>query len=136
MRSYARVIAAADRARAEAGCRRRIDELRKRLKLHDSWLAHVCSAKPMPPPSVRPEALAEWETCLKRRGEATDVFFADTSSLRYLPPVYYHLARAQEAVGAAAGARASYESFLKIRGAPSRPTRSRRTPASGSKSGS
>ena len=63
-----------------------------------------------------PQALAEWETCLKRRGEATDAFFADTSSIRYLPPLYYNLARAQEAIGAVAGARASFDSFLKIRG--------------------
>ena len=62
-----------------------------------------------------PEASSEWEQAVKRRGEATDVFFADTSSLRYLPPVYYWLGRAQEAAGAAPAAKASYERFLSLR---------------------
>ena len=59
----------------------------------------------------------------ERRGEATDVFIDDTASLRYLPPVYYHLGRAQEAVSGSvtAGARASYESFLKARDAADPP---------------
>ena len=49
------------------------------------------------------------------------VIIADTSSLRYLPSVYYDLGRAQEAVGSTAGARASFDSFLKIRGAAQPP---------------
>jgi tetratricopeptide (TPR) repeat protein len=115
MRSYARVIAA-QIAIGRGRVPEAIDELRKALTLHDSWLAHVLLAEAYTVAKRPPEALAEWETCLKRRGEATDAFFADTSSIRYLPPLYYNLARAQEAIGAAAGARASFDSFLKIRG--------------------
>ena len=61
-----------------------------------------------------PEAMAELEICLKRRGEVTDVFFYDTPSLRYLPPAYYWLARAQQALGVA-DAQANYERFLALR---------------------
>ena len=46
------------------------------------------------------EALAELEQCVKRRGEATDAFFSDMPTLRYLPTAYYYLARAQEGLGA------------------------------------
>jgi hypothetical protein len=53
--------------------------------------------------------------CLKRRGEATDAFFADTSSLRYLPPVFYWLGRVQDALGAGPAARASYDRFVELR---------------------
>jgi tetratricopeptide (TPR) repeat protein len=61
------------------------------------------------------EALAEFDTCVTRKGETTDVFFTDTPSLRYMPQAYYWLARAQEGVGADA-ARKSYQAFLAWRG--------------------
>ena len=49
------------------------------------------------------------------------MFFADTSTLRYLSPVYYWLARSQEAVGTTEGARRNYREFLKLRAAASPP---------------
>ena len=61
------------------------------------------------------EALAEFERCLKRRGEASDAFIDDMPTLRYLPPAYYWLARAQESVGSAVEARKNYEQFLTLR---------------------
>jgi hypothetical protein len=61
------------------------------------------------------EAADEWGLCVKRRGEANDVFFADTSTLRYLPPVYYWLGRAQERLGSTDAARRNYDEFLKLR---------------------
>ena len=44
------------------------------------------------------------------------MFLADTSSMRYLPPVYYWLGRAQEAAAAKDAAAASYAEYLKMRG--------------------
>jgi hypothetical protein len=55
------------------------------------------------------EALAELEICRKRRGEAADLFSADMTTLRYLPPLYYWLGRAQEGLGTKDGARASFQ---------------------------
>ena len=43
------------------------------------------------------------------------MFFADTSTLRYLPPVYCWLGQAQEALGVAGEARKNYEQYLKLR---------------------
>ena len=57
----------------------------------------------------------ELEVCFGRRGETTDVFFADTPTLRYLPRLYYWLGRSREAAGATEAARAGYEQFLKLR---------------------
>jgi hypothetical protein len=51
--------------------------------------------------------------CVKRLGEATDVFFDDTPTLRYLPSAYYWLARAQQAVHVA-DAKKNYEQFLAL----------------------
>jgi hypothetical protein len=61
------------------------------------------------------EAVAEFEACVRRKGEATDVFFENVSTSRYLPPVYYWLARAQESLGAASSAKASYQQFVRLR---------------------
>jgi len=61
------------------------------------------------------EALGELDACMKRYGEAGDVFFYDFPTVRYLPPLYYYLARAQEALGVA-DATANYERFLELRG--------------------
>ena len=47
--------------------------------------------------------------------ETADVFFYDLPTLRYLPPVYYWLARAQEGMGVITLARQNYELFLKLR---------------------
>jgi eukaryotic-like serine/threonine-protein kinase len=113
-RSYGRLVTGAialqQKRYADA-----IDAFREGSKLHDSWLAHVLLGEAYMSAGHFAEALAEWERSLKRRGEATDVFFADTSTLRYLPPAYYWLGRAQEALGVAGEARKNYEQYLKLR---------------------
>jgi hypothetical protein len=55
--------------------------------------------------------MAELDIAFKRRGEVTDVFLYDTPTLRYMPPVYYWLARSQQAMGIA-DARKTYERFV------------------------
>jgi len=60
------------------------------------------------------EAYSEFDQCLKRRGEATSVFFTDLPTFRYLPPVYYYLGRAQEGLKSNA-ASDSYKAFLVIK---------------------
>jgi eukaryotic-like serine/threonine-protein kinase len=114
VRSYGRVIRA-DVALHEGHLPAAIDELHAAEQLHDSWVVHLMLGHAYLAARQFPSAAAEFERCIKRRGEATDVFFADTSSLRYLPPVYYWLGRAQEAVGAGDAANASYREFLKVR---------------------
>jgi tetratricopeptide (TPR) repeat protein len=92
-----------------------IEALRGAQKRHDSWLGRFLLGKAYVEAGHYPEALAELELCLKRRGETTDVFFYDMPTLRYLPPLYYWLARAQEGVGASAAATKFYEQFLSLR---------------------
>jgi len=41
--------------------------------------------------------------------------FADTATLRYLPPLYYWLARAQEGAGLKAASQENYQQFLRQR---------------------
>ena len=60
------------------------------------------------------EADADFETCVKRRGEATAVFLDDVPSFHFFPPVYYYLGRAQEGLGSASAVN-SYKQFVAIK---------------------
>ena len=86
-------------------------------KRRDSWFSRYLLGRAYlaAGTSHAAEALAEFERCLKRRGEASDAFIDDMPTLRYLPPAYYWLARAQESVGSAVEARKNYEQFLTLR---------------------
>jgi serine/threonine protein kinase/tetratricopeptide (TPR) repeat protein len=112
--AYARLIRAEIRAHKER-YGEAIELFRDSIKGRDTWLARFLLGKLYAETDHFAEAMAELELCLKRRGEVTDVFFYDTPSLRYLPPAYYWLARAQEAMGVD-DARATYEKFLTVRG--------------------
>ena len=92
-----------------------IDAYRRSLERSDSWFGRYLLAQAYLEAGHDAEALAEFELCLKRRGETSDVFFADTPTVRYFPPLHYWLARAQQEVGALGEARSGYESFLALR---------------------
>ena len=116
LRSYARVIKG-DVALHERRLPQAIDELQAAETLHDSWIVHTLLGQAYQAAAQYPEAAAEWELCVKRRGEAADVFIADTSSMRYLPVAYYWLGRAQESLGVKSGAAENYRKYLDIRNA-------------------
>jgi tetratricopeptide (TPR) repeat protein len=81
----------------------------------DTWFVRFLLGKTYAEAGHYAEALSELELCIKRRGEATDTFIYDTPTLRYLPPAYYWLGRAQEGLGAKAEAQKNYGEFLKLR---------------------
>ena len=114
-RSYAQLIA------GEIALRHKqlptaVENLRAGQRLHDSWISHFLLGRAYIEAAHYPEALAEFETCKKRMGETTDLMFADTATLRYLPPLYYWLARAQEGAGMKSASQENYQLFLKLRG--------------------
>ena len=117
-RSYARLIDA-EILRAHGRLADAIDNVRDAQKRHDSWWSRFLLGRLYEEvePAHHAEALAELEAAVKRRGEAADAFIADTPTLRYVPPAYYWLGRAQEGVGAAAGAARSYTQFFTLRAA-------------------
>jgi serine/threonine protein kinase/tetratricopeptide (TPR) repeat protein len=94
-----------------------VDAYRDAQKAHDSWISRLLLGQVYVEagPGHFPEALTQLETADKRAGEATDLFDSDTTTLRYLPPLYYWLGRAQEGIGSSDAARKSYERFITIR---------------------
>jgi tetratricopeptide (TPR) repeat protein len=115
-RSYARLIDA-ETARARHRLPDAIDAVRDAQQRHDSWWSRLMLGRlyeEIEPPH-HAEALAELELAVKRRGEAADAFIADMPTLRYVPPAYYWLGRAQQGVQSTSAARSSYERFLTMR---------------------
>ena len=113
--SYARLIAG-EVALENGRFQEAIEAFRDAQKRSDSWFGRFLLGKAYVAAGGHfPEALAELELAAKRAGETTDVFIDDMSTLRYLPPAYYWLARAQEGSGVIAPARLNYERFLKLR---------------------
>ena len=116
LRAYARLlegeIALRERRYVAAS-----DALRTGLDLADLWWSRLALGIAYVEAGHPAEALGELEQCRKRRGEATAIMLDDVPSIRYLAPLPYWLARAQEAVGQAASARANYSEFLRIRSA-------------------
>ena len=65
------------------------------------------------------EALSEFDACAKRQGEVAAVFLDDVPTYRYLVPLWYWMARAQEGLELRSEATANYKKFLALRPASS-----------------
>ena len=81
----------------------------------DTWIGHFLLGRSYLEAGMYPEASAEIETCLKRRGEASALYLDDLPTFRFFPPVYYYMGRVQEALKSPA-APDSFRSFLAIQG--------------------
>jgi eukaryotic-like serine/threonine-protein kinase len=113
-RVYSRVIRA-EIALHQHNVAEAVDTLRAGLQMADLWLLRFTLGRAYVEADRYPEALAEFEACAKRRGEATALFLDDVPTFRYLAPLPYWLARAQEGVGLQAQAVENYERFLSAR---------------------
>jgi serine/threonine-protein kinase len=91
--------------------------LQSGLRIADLWLPHFVLGIAYVEAARYPDALAEFETCVKRRGEATSLFLDDVPTVRYLATLPYWMGRAQQGLGLANLASQSFGRFLTIRGA-------------------
>lgn len=83
-------------------------------KIADTWLGRFGLGRAYLEAGAFTDADTEFDTCLKRRGEATAVFLDDEPSWRYFAPLYYYLGRAREGLGSS-GAADAYRNYLQIR---------------------
>jgi tetratricopeptide (TPR) repeat protein len=60
-------------------------------KLSNSWLARFYLGRAYLAAGAFPQADSELDLCLKRRGEATDVFLDEEQTYHFFPQVYYYL---------------------------------------------
>jgi eukaryotic-like serine/threonine-protein kinase len=83
-------------------------------KLGDSWMGRLLRGRAYIALGAFTEAYGELDVASKRIGEGLAVLLDDVPTARYLPFLYYELARAQDGLGSPA-ARGSYEKFLRAR---------------------
>jgi hypothetical protein len=80
-------------------------------KIADTWLGRFLLGRAYLGAGAYLEAHAELEQCIKRRGEATDVFSDEVQTYAYFPPALYYMGRAQEGLKSPADIE-SFEKFL------------------------
>jgi len=112
-RMYADIIRA-EIALARGEPANAVEALRQAQKAADLWLTHFLLGRAYVEAGRFPEAIAEFENCVRRRGEATAIFLDDVPSLRYLAALPYWHGRAQEGLGLSVQAATSYKQFLTI----------------------
>jgi tetratricopeptide (TPR) repeat protein len=83
--------------------------------LLDTWIGHYELGRAYLDAGLFVEADAEFERCVKRRGEALELFMDNVPTFGYFPPVYYLQGRAREGLKSP-GFAESYRNYLSIRG--------------------
>ena len=83
--------------------------------LLDTWIGRFDLGRAYLEAGAFGEADSEFERCLKRRGEALELFMDDMPTYSFLPPVYYYQGRNLEGLKSK-GFADSYRTYLSIRG--------------------
>ena len=91
-------------------------EFRFAREEYDFWFVHFLTGRAYFEAGHFPEALDEFDHCVRGKGEITDVFLVDSATLRYFPPALYWLGRSQEALGNKTAADELYRQFVALRG--------------------
>jgi eukaryotic-like serine/threonine-protein kinase len=99
---------------ARSNAPKAIEAFEQARKIADTWLGRFALGRAYLAAGKFTEAYTEFETCQKRRGEATSVFLEDLPTYHYYPPILYYFGRAQEGLKSA-GAPDSYKLFLAIK---------------------
>ena len=110
---YAKLIAGEAQLK-RGNAREALTAFREAQKHLDSWLGHFDLGRAYLDAGAFTQASSEFDACLRRRGEATSVFFDDNPSYHWLPDVYYYQGRAREGLKSP-GAVESFQAFLAIK---------------------
>ena len=89
---------------------------REAQNIADTWAGHLALGRAYLEAEQFAQAHSEFELCVKRRGEATELFLDDAPTYRFFSPVYYYLGRTQEGLQSPAAA-TSYQAFLAVKSA-------------------
>jgi tetratricopeptide (TPR) repeat protein/predicted Ser/Thr protein kinase len=112
--AYSKIIGA-DLAAKEGNALEAIKALMEANTLLDSWIGHFELGRAYLDAGLLVEADSEFDRCVKRRGEALELFMDNVPTFGYFPPVYYYQGRVREGLKSA-GFAESYRNYLSIRG--------------------
>ncbi len=93
---------------------RAIQLLTEANQVHDTWLGHFDLGRAFLAAGAYPQAGAEFDRCIQRRGEALTLADEDPTYGQF-PVVYYYLGRVREELKTSSMADA-YREYLRIRG--------------------
>jgi serine/threonine protein kinase/tetratricopeptide (TPR) repeat protein len=111
-KAYAKIIEG-ELSRAEGDIQSAIESFSEAQSILDTWLGRLALGKAYLEIEAFMEAHSELDSCHKRKGEATSVFFDDTPTFRFYSSIYYYLGRALEGIGSP-GAAEQYQTYLEI----------------------
>ena len=95
-----------------------ISEISAANSLMDTWIGHLELGRAYLEAGAFTEADSEFDQCVKRRGEAIELFMDNVPTYAYFPAVYYYQGRAREGMKSD-GFADFYRTYLNIRGASS-----------------
>jgi len=84
-------------------------------QLVDTWIGHFELGRAYLEAGMFVEADSEFDRCMKRRGEALEIFQDSTPTFAYFPPIYYYQGRVREGLKSP-GFAEPYRTYLGIRG--------------------
>jgi serine/threonine protein kinase/tetratricopeptide (TPR) repeat protein len=112
--AYAKIIEGAI-ALKNREARSAIKSLTEANTLFGTWIGHFDLGRAYLDAGAFTQADSEFESCIKRRGEALSLFLDEEPTYGYFPLVHYYLGRVREGLQSA-GAADSYAAYLAIRG--------------------
>ena len=95
-----------------------ISEITAANNLLDTWIGHLELGRAYLAAGAFTEADSEFDQCVKRRGEAIELFMDNVPTYAYFPAVYYYQGLAREGMKSE-GFGDFYRTYLSIRGASS-----------------
>ena len=84
-------------------------------QLVDTWIGHFELGRAYLQAGMFVEADSEFDRCMKRQGEALEIFQDSTPTFNYFPPIYYYQGRVREGLKSP-GFAEPYRTYLGIRG--------------------
>ena len=112
--AYAKIISA-NLAAQHGDTREAIKEFTDGNTLLDTWIGHFELGRAYLEAGLFVEADSEFDRCIKRRGEALELFLDNYPTYGYFPSVYYQQGRVREGLKSP-GSAESYRTYLGIRG--------------------
>jgi tetratricopeptide (TPR) repeat protein len=112
--SYAKIIEGMIAAK-RGDNRQAIAALTDATKLLNTWISHFELGLAYLDSGHFVEADSEFDACIKRRGEAVELFMDNVPTFGYFPDVYYYEGRAREGLKSP-GFADSFRTYLSIRG--------------------
>jgi predicted Ser/Thr protein kinase/Tfp pilus assembly protein PilF len=83
--------------------------------LLDTWIGHFDLGQAYLEAGAFTEADSQFDQCMKRRGEAIELFLDNTPTYAYFPPLFYYEGRVREGMKSE-GFADFYKSYLNVRG--------------------